>query len=112
MLDLICCSTFGTLLSALSGGRILINKDQTVPLFLYLQPRLRRNHAPLHSEKEKTYEDAESTPVDRTQETAIVASDVEECQAADPFLVDWMIMTQIIYLVAELVNRVYDYLTV
>ena len=113
MLDLICCSTFGTLLSALSGGRILINKDQTT---LYLQLRLRRNHAPVRSEEEKSYEDAESTPVDRTQETAIVAWDVEEgveeCQAADPFLVDWMIMTQIIYLVAELVNRVYDYLTV
>ena len=69
----------------------LPNRDQTTSLFLYLQLRLRRKHAPVRSKKEKTYEDAGCTPVDRTQETAIVASDVEEGerQAADPFLVDW-----------------------
>ena len=80
MLDLICHSTFGTLLNALSGGRVLLFAEQRPDYVVVSLPPTQAPAKPRASvqRKGKTYDDAESTPIDCTQETAIVALDIEE----------------------------------
>lgn len=104
MLDIIRDSTFGTILNAISGGRILPFADQR-PDYVIPQRYLptpdsdsgeaTRRGSPVAGEKEKIIEDAGSTPAGGSQE-AVVVSDVEkrgdqpeEPKAPDPFLVDW-----------------------
>src|SRR5258707_10345725 len=104
MFDLIRDSTFGTLLNAFSGGRILAFADQR-PEYVIPQRYLStsssgsgqttRRGTPVPNEKEEEREDTASIPDDRTQK-AVVTSDVEKggvepekTQDIDPFLIDW-----------------------
>ena len=118
MLDLICHSTFGTLLNALSGGRVLLFAEQRPDYVVVSVPPTQAPAKPRVSVQRKGKDlrrcRVYSYRLYPRNSGRSIGYRGKRRQAADPFLVDWesMIMTQIIYLVAELVNRVYDYLTV